>query len=123
MANSGPGYREHPEHRVTVRPRREHAKVVFRGEVIAETNEAIMLEESGMPVVPYVPRADVKMDRLTKTDHHTRCPFKGEASYFSVAGAPDGENAVWSYEHPYDEVPEIAGYLAFYPNKFDVTVG
>src|SRR5688572_25900908 len=115
MANSGPGYAKYPDHRVVLAPEREHVKVIVGGEVIADSNRAIRLEEGSYPPVHYVPRGDVQMERLTKTEHHTHCPFKGQASYFSFVGG--AENAVWSYEAPYDEVAAIEGHLAFYPNK------
>jgi uncharacterized protein (DUF427 family) len=70
------------------------------------------------PVVYYIPRKDVKMDRLARTAHSTHCPFKGDASYFSVVNGP--ENAVWSYESPYDEMLAIKERLAFYPDKFEI---
>ncbi|MGQ0651738.1 MAG: DUF427 domain-containing protein [Betaproteobacteria bacterium] len=87
-------------------------------EVIADSANAVEMEESGRPNVFYIPRADARMDRLVKTSHTTYCPFKGDASYFSVKGGP--ENAVWSYETPYDELPEIREYLAFYPEHFRI---
>jgi uncharacterized protein (DUF427 family) len=69
--------------------------------------------------VYYVPRKDVKMDRLVRTSHKTHCPFKGDAAYYSIAGGP--ENAVWSYEKPYEETMAIKELLAFYPDKVQVT--
>jgi uncharacterized protein (DUF427 family) len=72
------------------------------------------------PVVYYVPRKDVRMERLARSEHHTQCPFKGAASYYSVKDGP--ENAVWSYEQPYDEVAVIKEHLAFYPDKVDAIV-
>ncbi len=117
MSNSGPGYLEHPEHRVAVEPFRGRVVVEVGGEPIADTREALALEEGNYPPVLYVPRRDVRMDRLVKTTLTTHCPFKGDASYFSVEGG--AENAVWSYETPYDEVMSIKDYLAFYPNRVD----
>jgi uncharacterized protein (DUF427 family) len=119
-ANTGPGYAKHPEHRITTNAATSRVQVVFRGEVIADTRGAVALKEAGYPVVYYLPRKDVKMDRLLRTDHTTYCPFKGHASYFSLAGGP--QNAVWSYEQPYDEVAVIKGLLAFYPDKVDSIV-
>ena len=71
------------------------------------------------PVVYYIPRKDVKMDRLVRTSHRTHCPFKGDASYFSFKSGP--ENAVWSYEQPYDEMTFIKDLLAFYPDKVEIS--
>jgi uncharacterized protein (DUF427 family) len=115
MANSGPGYAKHPEHTVTVAPFNGRVIVEANGEVLSETEHALELREADYPAVYYVPRRDTKMERLARTDHKTRCPFKGEASYFSIVGG--AENAVWSYEHPYDEVLAIREHLAFYPDR------
>jgi uncharacterized protein (DUF427 family) len=118
--NSGPGYAKHPEHRITTHPAKIRVQVTYRGEVIADTREAVAMEEGNYPIVYYVPREDVKMERLVRTSHTTYCPFKGHASYYSLAGGP--ENAVWSYEQPYDEVAVIRERLAFYPDKVDSIV-
>ena len=121
--NPAPGFKKYPGHRVTTQPSRAHVVVTFKGEVIADTREAVELHESRSsshvlaPVVYYIPRKDVKMDRLVRTSHSTYCPFKGHASYYSLTNGP--ENAVWSYEDPYDEVRVIKDHLAFYPNKVD----
>ena len=123
--NPAPGFRKYPAHRVSINPSNAHVKVMLGGEVIADTREALELHESVgegkktvAPVVYYVPRKDVKMDRLARTAHSTHCPFKGDASYFSVVDGP--ENAVWSYESPYDEMAAIRERLAFYPDKFEI---
>ena len=122
--NPAPGYKKYPGHRVVARPAGKHVQVKYDGEVIADTQNAVALEESKSsssvlaPVVYYVPREDVKMDRLERTTHHTYCPFKGEASYYSLKGG--AENAVWSYEAPYDEMTAIKGLLAFYPDKVSI---
>jgi uncharacterized protein (DUF427 family) len=103
--------------RITTKPAGVRVQVMFKGEVIADTNDAIAMEEGNYPVVYYLPRKDVRMDRLARTMHTTHCPFKGDASYFSLVNGP--ENAVWSYEQPYDEVTVIKERLAFYPDKVD----
>ena len=119
-ANSGPGYRKHPNHPVTTQQAGGRVRVTFDGEVIADTRAAIRLDESDYPAVYYVPRNDVKMESLTRTTHRTHCPFKGDASYFTLESrGRTAENAVWSYETPYDEVAVIKEYLAFYPDKVD----
>ena len=109
-------------HRITTKPAHVRVRVRFEGEVIADTRDAIALEEAMgagkktvAPVVYYIPRKDVKMDRLVRTSHSTHCPFKGDASYFSLKNGP--ENAVWSYEQPFDEMNVIRDHLAFYPDK------
>ena len=94
--------------------------MIFAGEVVADTRAAIRLDESDYPAVYYVPRNDVKMESLTRTTHLTHCPFKGDASYFTLESrGRTAENAVWSYETPYDEVAVIKEHLAFYPDKVD----
>lgn len=115
MQNPGPGYSKNPEHTVVVRPFAGRVVVEANGEVLADTQHALLLNEAGYPEVYYIPRADARMDRLVATAHHTGCPYKGQASYFSIQGG--AENAVWSYEHPYDEVASIREHLAFYPNR------
>ena len=114
-----------PNHPITISPSRNRVRVRFGGEVIADTSDALDLKELTYPVVHYIPRSAVEMNRLVKTDHSTHCPYKGDASYFSIL-AKDGtriENAVWSYETPFPAMKEIAGYLAFYPNKVEISVG
>jgi uncharacterized protein (DUF427 family) len=118
--NSGPGYREHAEHRIETKPAGMRVQVTFNGEVIADTRDAIRFDEADYPAVYYIPRSDVKMERLSRTNHQTYCPFKGNASYYSLVNGP--ENAVWSYEKPYDEVLVIKEHLAFYPDKVDSIV-
>ncbi|MBV8848716.1 MAG: DUF427 domain-containing protein [Methylobacteriaceae bacterium] len=112
-----------PDHPITISPAQSRVRVRFGGEVIADANAALDLKESTYPVVHYIPRSAVKMDRLEKTSHSTHCPYKGDASYFSIVGK-DGtrvENAVWSYETPFPAVKQIAGHLAFYPNKVEIS--
>ena len=115
--NSGPGYKKHPDHRITTNPAGVRVRVKLDGEVIADTRDAIRLEEGDYPAVYYIPRKDVKMDRLVRSKHQTVCPFKGTASYYSLKNG--AENAVWTYETPYDEVSVIKERLAFYPDKVD----
>lgn len=127
MANSAPGFKKYPAHRVSVRPAGVRVTVKYKDETIADTNRAVALEEAMAsssvlaPVVYYVPREDVNMERLVRTSHKTHCPFKGDAAYYSFK---DGdENAVWSYEAPYDEMMAIKGHLAFYPDKVEISAG
>lgn len=118
--NSGPGYKQRPDHRVDLETGPSRVRVLYSGETIADTTSAITVRESGYQPVHYVPAADVRQDLLTKTAHKTYCPFKGEASYWTVdLGGKHAENAVWAYEAPYDEVARIKGYMAFYPNRVD----
>jgi uncharacterized protein (DUF427 family) len=115
--SSGPGYQRNPGHRISAKPAGARVTVKLDGEVIAESAEAVRMEEGSYPAVYYFPRRDVRMDRLVRTSHQTYCPFKGTASYFSFKGG--AENAVWSYETPYDEMLAIKEHLAFYPDKVD----
>jgi uncharacterized protein (DUF427 family) len=102
---------------VATRPARQRVQVRFKGELIADSRNAIVFEEGSNPPAYYVPREDVRMERLRRTEHTTYCPFKGHASYFSLIDGP--ENAVWSYEEPVDEMRPIRELLAFYPDKVD----
>ena len=107
------------DHRIETKPAKERVRVTFNGEVIADTRDAIRMEEGDYPAVFYFPRKDVKMERLMRSSHRTHCPFKGDAAYFSLVNGP--ENAVWSYEQPYDEMSVIKERLAFYPDKVDIS--
>ncbi len=107
-----------PAPHIKTRPAGATVRVTLNGEVIAESREALAMKEGDYPVVYYLPRRDVKMDRLERSSHKTYCPFKGDASYYSLKNGP--ENAVWSYEQPYDEMSVIRELLAFYPDKVDV---
>jgi uncharacterized protein (DUF427 family) len=126
MANLAPGFAKNPDYRVDLVPENRHVKVVFSGMTIAESDRALRVEETGHAPVHYLPERDVRMDLLRPTEHHTRCPYKGEASYWTieVPGQKRSENAVWAYPTPYDEVEGLAGYYAFYGNRVDaITVG
>jgi len=99
-------------------PRR--VRVVFGGETVADSRRAKLLHEAGLLPVYYFPIEDMRMELLEESDHTTHCPFKGDASYWSVrTGDRVAENAVWGYPEPIDSAPPIAGYLAFYWRKMD----
>jgi uncharacterized protein (DUF427 family) len=118
--NRSPGHARNPAHRVDTRPAGVRVRIVFNGEVVADTRDAVRLDESGYPPVYYVPRNDVRMEKVSRTDHGSYCPYKGQASYFSLqVGDRTAENAAWSYEQPYDEVADIRERLAFYRRKVD----
>ena len=109
-----------PDHPITITRNTGRVRVTFAGKVIADSTRALTLKEADYPPVQYIPREDADMGLLKATTHVTICPYKGEASYFSIA--VDGrvsENAVWSYETPYPAMAEIAGHLAFYPSRVD----
>ena len=111
-----------PDHPISITPNPKRVQVVFQGQVVAETTRALTLQEASYPAVQYIPRADATMALYAKTARSTHCPYKGDASYYSLPG-PGGENAVWSYEAPFPAMAEIAGHLAFYPNKVDISEG
>jgi len=97
-------------------------RVVVRagGQVIADSSSVLTLREADYPAVHYLPREDVDMAALERTSHQSYCPFKGDASYFSIPAAGErGLNAVWTYETPYAAVSEIKDYVAFYTNRMD----
>jgi uncharacterized protein (DUF427 family) len=99
-------------------PRR--VRVVFNGEIVADSRRVKLMHEAGLLPVYYFPIEDVRMELLEESDHATHCPFKGDASYWSVSvGDRVAEDAAWSYAEPIDSCPPIAGYLAFYWRKMD----
>ncbi|TWP36952.1 DUF427 domain-containing protein [Leekyejoonella antrihumi] len=109
------------DHPITVTPGDTRVIVTRAGTTIADSIEALVLREAAYPDVMYLPRADVRMDLLERTDHTTHCPYKGDASYYSISGAGDeSANAVWTYEAPYDAVAPIRDHLAFYPDEVDI---
>ena len=110
----------HP-HAITIEKNPNRIKVAFNGTVIADTIRAWTLKEGPLPPATYIPREDVQMSYLEQTDHSTHCPFKGNASYFSVhVGNQIADNAVWTYETPIDAVAQIKDCLSFYADKLDV---
>ena len=109
-----------PDHPITLTPNRERVLVRVAGALIADTREALILKEASYPPVQYIPRKDVDMNLLQRTDHSTHCPFKGDASYYSIpSGGEKAVNAVWTYENPYPAVGRIKDYVAFYPSRVD----
>ena len=95
------------------------------GTVVAETDRALSLAEASYPVAQYIPLEDVDQSLLDRSTTQTYCPYKGDASYYSVK-SPDGStetDLIWTYERPYPSVAEIAGHVAFYPNRAEITVG
>ena len=125
MPNPAPGFAARPDHRVDLLPERRRVKVTFGGVTIADSNSALRVEETGHAAVHYLPEKDVRLDLMRPTEHHTRCPYKGEASYWTIelpageGAVQRSENAVWAYPSPYDEVTGLAGYYAFYTSRVD----
>ena len=107
-----------PDHPITIEPHGARVVVTAGGRVVANTRDAVALREASYPPVFYIPRDDVDLTALTRTEHATYCPYKGAAAYYSVPGER-GTNAAWTYEDPYDAVSSIKDRLAFYPNRLD----
>jgi uncharacterized protein (DUF427 family) len=108
------------DHPITVEKNPDRVVVSVAGRIVADTRDALTLREADYPPVQYIPREDVDLTQLERTDHATYCPFKGEAAYYSVpAGGERSANAVWTYEEPYAAVGEIKDHLAFYPDRVD----
>jgi uncharacterized protein (DUF427 family) len=112
-----------PDHPITITPTAGRVTVTVAGRTIADSTNALTLQEASYPAVQYVPFADVDPNVLVKTDTETYCPFKGDASYYSVR-TDDGEvtDAIWTYEQPYAAVAQIKEHLAFYPDKVEINV-
>ena len=109
-----------PDHPITVERNPNRVVVSVAGRVIADTREALTLHEAHYPAVQYIPRKDVDMAQLTRSDRATYCPYKGDAAHFSIpVGGERSIDAVWSYEMPYAAVAGIKDHLAFYPERLD----
>jgi uncharacterized protein (DUF427 family) len=111
-------------HPIAIRPTGSHVTVRLGGTVIAETDRALSLAEASYPVVQYIPLDDVDKSLLEPSATQTYCPYKGEASYYTVTTA-DGRteaDVIWTYEHPYPSVAEIAGHVAFYGDRAEITI-
>ena len=109
-----------PDHPITVEPTKARVVVKAGGRVVADSRNALTLQESNYPAAQYIPRADVDFSVLERTDHETYCPYKGDSSYYSLnVGDVQAENAIWTYEKPYDAVAPIKDHVAFYPNVVD----
>jgi len=109
-----------PDHPIAIEANSARVMVTVAGRVIADTVNALTLREASYPPVHYIPRADADMALLEPTAHLTHCPYKGDASYFSIpVGGARSANAVWSYEHPHAAVAAIRDHLAFYPDRVD----
>ena len=110
-----------PDHPITITQNPRRVRVTAGDIVIAETSKALTLKEARYPAVQYVPRQDANMALLERTDRVTHCPYKGDASYYSVkADGKTLDNAIWTYETPFPAMTEISGHLAFYPDKVKI---
>jgi uncharacterized protein (DUF427 family) len=109
-----------PDHPITIERNASRVVVSAGGRIVADTQEALTLREAKYPAVQYIPRKDVDMSLLVRSDHATYCPYKGDSAYYDIAvGEKRSANAVWTYETPYAAVTHIKDYLAFYPDRVD----
>jgi uncharacterized protein (DUF427 family) len=109
-----------PDHPITITTNPARVRVTLGGAVVADSVRAVRLQEAAYSPVFYIPREDANMALLTRTTLSTHCPYKGDASYYTIeAGGRTAKDAVWSYETPFPAMAEIAGHLAFYPNRVD----
>jgi len=109
-----------PDHPIRIERNPSRVVVTLAGKVIADTVDALTLREASYPPVHYIPRKDVDMAALERTQHSTYCPYKGDASYYSIpAGAERSVNAIWTYEAPYEAVAAIRDHMSFYPHRVD----
>ena len=115
-----PGFLKNPAKLLELVPSPRRVRVDFNGECVADTTNALVMREGGHTPVYYFPKADVRMDLFSPTDHATNCPYKGDASYWNVTVAGvTGENVMWGYETPYDEMAELSDYVAFYWERME----
>jgi uncharacterized protein (DUF427 family) len=109
-----------PDHPIMISPAEVKVRVTIAGRIVAESKQALRLEENGYPPVYYLPRSDADMSLLVRVTHYTYCPYKGDCTYYSIPiGGTKSEYAVWTYEKPYEAVASIKEYLAFYPTQVD----
>ena len=109
-----------PDHPITIEPNARRVTVSVAGHIIADTHRSRILREASYPPVYYIPRKDVDMTLLERSDHQTHCPYKGDCAYYSIpVGGAKSRNAVWTYETPYAAVAAIKEHVAFYPDRVD----
>jgi uncharacterized protein (DUF427 family) len=109
-----------PDHPISIEPNPSRVVVKVGGKIIADTHDSLTLREASYPPVQYIPRRDVDMAALMRSEQTTYCPYKGDASYYSVpAGGERSRNAVWTYETPFEAMAQIKDCVAFYPDRVD----
>ena len=109
-----------PEHPITISPAEGKVRVTVAGRIVAESTQALRLEEKGYPPVYYLPRSDADTSLLVRTTHYTYCQYKGDCTYYSIPiGGAKSEYAVWTYEKPYEAMADIKECLTFYPARVD----
>jgi len=108
------------DHPISIEVNPSRVVVKIGGKTVADTSAALTLREASYPSVQYIPRRDVEMTALTRSEHTSYCPYKGDASYYSIpVGGDRSVNAVWTYETPFEAVAQIKDYVAFYPDRVD----
>jgi uncharacterized protein (DUF427 family) len=111
-------------HTITITPSTTHVEILVNGLKVAASDRPVLLDETGMPTRYYLAPEDVRSDLLRRTNFHTTCPFKGQASYWSLALADETlDGIVWSYEEPLPGAEAIAGLLCFFPERVEMHVG
>jgi len=109
-----------PDHPISIEANLSRVVVKVGGRIVADTRGALTLREASYPTVQYIPRRDVDMAALVRSEHTTYCPYKGDASYYSIpAGGNRSKNAVWTCETPFEEMAQIKDYVAFYADRVD----
>lgn len=122
MTDTESGFIARPDYRVDVLRRRNEITARLDGTVLAQSSNALLVDEQDHGIVFYFPRSDVAVELTEVAGVTSRCPYKGDATYFSFAG-DGGEPAAWSYDQPYEQVSAISGHIAFYQNRVEVSVG
>lgn len=115
-----PGFRRYPDHHIRIHRATGKWRALDGQHLLAESDSARILEESGHGAVIYFPSRDVCKENLARSDSDTSCPFKGRARYFRSAAKPDGPDIAWTYPATYDEVADITGFVAFYANRIQL---
>jgi uncharacterized protein (DUF427 family) len=119
MSSKSPGHQKWPDHKVREEPVQQAMEVEVEGTIVATSSNVIKVVEDKSPVRYYFPRADVRMEKLKRSQTTTECPFKGHASYYSLnLGERQLDDAVWTYEDPYQEHLALKEYMAFYDDKY-----
>jgi len=111
---------DHPSHKITVEAHPGTVTVRAGDAVVVQSDKALILREGKYPPIFYFPMADVNAAELVATEHSTHCPFKGDARYWSLKAIENGENAVWAYDDPFDQMEEIRGHVAFYEDRVEI---
>lgn len=119
--NPSPGLQRNPSHRITIEPFDGVVTVRFSSAILAASKNALMLKEADYPAIPYIPFKDIYFDFLHRSQTSTHCPYKGDASYWTVTAVGESKpDVMWAYEHPYDEMLAIRNHGAFYPDKVTI---